>query len=137
LSNGKSRRRGIDGCKQKFDADTGEVHCGAIFGTVMLAALHGRAAVPRVTGIVYDAIGSCAFAFKSPSWRAFFSIAAIWRAAAGKVRTAAGRAESGSLSPSLFSGDLARCRVLSAGHACYLELPLGSGCRSPSSRPLC
>jgi MFS family permease len=68
-------------------------HFGAIFGTVMLAAILGGAAGPWVTGIVYDATGSYAIAFWIAIMASLFSIVAIWRAAPGKVRAVAGRAE--------------------------------------------
>ena len=68
-------------------------HFGAVFGTVMLAAILGGAAGPWITGVVYDATGSYARAFWIAGAASLFSIAAIWRAAPGKVRRVGGRAE--------------------------------------------
>jgi MFS family permease len=66
---------------------------GAIFGTVMMAAILGGAAGPWVTGVAYDATGSYAIPFWIAGAASLFSSAAIWCAAPGKVRTVAGRTE--------------------------------------------
>jgi cyanate permease len=66
-------------------------HYGAIFGTLMLAAIGGGAAGPWVTGALFDATGSYAPAFWLAIAVCALSAFAIWRASPGKVRAVAGR----------------------------------------------
>jgi len=67
-------------------------HYGSIFGTVMLAAILGGAAGPWITGVIYDTTGTYSMAFCIAVACNLISILAIWLAAPGKVRAAAGRA---------------------------------------------
>jgi MFS family permease len=66
-------------------------HYGAIFGTVMLAAILGGAVGPFVAGFLHDLTGSYAAAFWIAIGCNAMSAAAIWRAAPGKVRAVAGK----------------------------------------------
>jgi MFS family permease len=66
-------------------------HYGAIFGTLMLAAIAGGAAGPWVTGAIYDATGSYVPAFWIAIGASGFSVLAIWLAAPRTVRAVAGR----------------------------------------------
>ena len=66
-------------------------HFGAIFGTVMLAALAGGAAGPWLTGLLHDQIGNYSLAFWNGVRLSGASSFAIWRAAPGKVRSVAGK----------------------------------------------
>ena len=66
-------------------------HYGAIFGTLMLAAISGGAAGPWVAGVLYDATGSYTTAFWIAIGGCALSVLAIWRAAPGKVRAVSGR----------------------------------------------
>ncbi len=66
-------------------------HYGSIFGMVMLAAILGGAAGPWAAGVLHDLTGSYAPAFWIAIGGNLLSIAAIWRAAPGKVRAVAGR----------------------------------------------
>jgi MFS family permease len=67
-------------------------HYGAIFGTLMLAAIGGGAAGPWVTGALHDATGGYAVAFWICIVSSVLSAVAIWRAAPRRVRAVAGRA---------------------------------------------
>jgi MFS family permease len=64
---------------------------GAIFGTVMLAALAGGALGPWATGALFDIYGNYTVAFWIGVVVSLVSIAAIWRAAPRKVRVVAGQ----------------------------------------------
>jgi len=64
---------------------------GAIFGTVMVAALAGGAAGPWATGALYDAFGNYRLAFEIVIGVSVLSAAAIWRAAPRGVRVVPGR----------------------------------------------
>ena len=66
-------------------------HYGAIFGTVMLAALAGGAAGPWVTGFLHDLSGSYTLAFLIGIAVSGFSAFAIWMASPGKIRAVAGQ----------------------------------------------
>jgi MFS family permease len=66
-------------------------HYGAIFGTLMLAAIAGGAAGPWVAGALYDATGSYTPAFSIAIGCSAVSAGAIWLAAPRKVRAVAGR----------------------------------------------
>ena len=66
-------------------------HYGAIFGTLMLAAIAGGAAGPWVTGALYDVAGSYTLAFCIAIVGSALSALAIWLAAPRKVRAVAGR----------------------------------------------
>jgi MFS family permease len=66
-------------------------HYGAVFGTLMLAAIGGGAAGPWVTGAVHDLTGSYAPAFTLAIVGCVVSALAIWRAAPRRVRAVAGR----------------------------------------------
>ncbi|HEY1794752.1 MAG TPA: MFS transporter [Stellaceae bacterium] len=66
-------------------------HYGAIFGTVMLAAIFGGAVGPWLAGVLHDMYGNYAAAFWISIGCNVVSAAAIWRAAPGKVRAVAGR----------------------------------------------
>jgi len=66
-------------------------HFGAIFGTLMLAAVGGGAAGPWVTGVVYDLTGTYMAAFWLALALAVISAVAIFLAAPRKVRRVAGR----------------------------------------------
>jgi MFS family permease len=68
-------------------------HYGTIFGTLMLAAIAGGAAGPWVTGLLYDATGSYAPAFRVAIGCSGLSALAIWLAAPRGVRAVAGRVE--------------------------------------------
>jgi MFS family permease len=67
-------------------------HSGAIFGTVMVAAILGGAAGPWITGVIYDATGTYSIAFWIAAGCSLISILAIWLAAPRQVRAVAGRA---------------------------------------------
>jgi MFS family permease len=66
-------------------------HYGAIFGTVMLAALAGGAAGPWLTGLLHDLTGTYTLAFAIGMVVSAVSAFAIWRASPGKVRAVAGK----------------------------------------------
>jgi MFS family permease len=66
-------------------------HYGAIFGTLMLAAIGGGAAGPWLTGTLHDATGSYTLAFWIAIGCCALSAVAIWFAAPRKVRAVAGR----------------------------------------------
>jgi MFS family permease len=66
-------------------------HFGAIFGTLMLAAIGGGAVGPWVTGLIYDVSGSYIGAFWLALMLACLSAGAIFLAAPRKVRRVAGR----------------------------------------------
>ena len=66
-------------------------HFGAIFGSVMLAAIGGGAAGPWVTGILYDVTGKYIGAFWLAAALALVSAGAVFLAAPRKVRRVAGR----------------------------------------------
>jgi MFS family permease len=61
-------------------------HYGAVFGTLMLAAIGGGAAGPWVTGALHDLTGSYAPAFSLAIVGCATSALAIWRAAPRRVR---------------------------------------------------
>jgi MFS family permease len=67
-------------------------HYGAIFGTLMVAAILGGAAGPWIAGALYDLTGTYSIAFWIAIGCNLISILAIWFAAPGKVRAVAGRA---------------------------------------------
>jgi MFS family permease len=67
-------------------------HYGAIFGTVMVAAILGGAAGPWITGVIYDATGTYSIAFWIAAGCSLISILAIWLASPRQVRVVAGRA---------------------------------------------
>src|SRR5438093_5253841 len=56
-------------------------HFGAIFGTLMLAAIAGGAAGPWVTGVLHDATGAYVTAFSIGIGGSVVSAVAIWLAA--------------------------------------------------------
>lgn len=66
-------------------------HFGAIFGTVMLAAIAGGAAGPWVTGLLFDLTANYVGAFWLALALCFISAFAITMAAPRKVRHVAGR----------------------------------------------
>ena len=66
-------------------------HYGAIFGTIMVAALAGGAAGPLVTGVLHDLTGNYTLAFLIAIGVCILSAIAIWCAAPRKVRSVAGR----------------------------------------------
>jgi MFS family permease len=66
-------------------------HFGAIFGTVMVAAISGGAAGPWVTGLLYDHFGNYAAAFWIALALSVVSAVAIFIAAPRKVRLVAGQ----------------------------------------------
>jgi sugar phosphate permease len=66
-------------------------HYGAIFGSLMTAAVCGGAAGPWLTGVLYDATGGYTAAFAISIALSLFSPLAIWIAAPRKVRAVAGR----------------------------------------------
>jgi len=66
-------------------------HFGAVFGTVMLAAIAGGAAGPWVTGLLYDFSANYIGAFWLALALCFVSAGAIFMAAPRKVRRVAGR----------------------------------------------
>jgi MFS family permease len=66
-------------------------HFGAIFGTVMVAAISGGAAGPWVTGLLYDHLGNYAAAFWIALALSVVSAVAIFIAAPRKVRLVAGQ----------------------------------------------
>jgi len=68
-------------------------HFGAIFGTVMVAAIVGGAAGPWVTGLLFDRTGNYVVAFWIALALSVVSAAAIFMAAPRKVRLVAGQAE--------------------------------------------
>ena len=68
-------------------------HYGAIFGTLMLAAIAGGAAGPWVTGVLYDATGSYTMAFWIAIGCSVLSAGAIWLAGPRQVRAVAGRVQ--------------------------------------------
>ncbi len=59
---------------------------GAIFGTIMLAAIVGGAAGPWVTGVLFDGTGSYLLPYAIAALLSAVSGLAIWRAAPRKVR---------------------------------------------------
>jgi MFS family permease len=61
-------------------------HYGAVFGTLMLAAISGGAAGPWVAGALYDFTGSYTPAFSIAMGGSVLSALAIWLAAPRKVR---------------------------------------------------
>ena len=61
-------------------------HYGAVFGTLMLAAISGGAAGPWVTGALYDLTGSYTAAFWIAIAGSLLSALAIWLAAPRHVR---------------------------------------------------
>jgi MFS family permease len=66
-------------------------HFGAIFGTVMVAAICGGAAGPWVTGLIHDASGNYIAAFWIALGFSILSAIAIVLAAPRKVRLVAGQ----------------------------------------------
>jgi MFS family permease len=64
---------------------------GAIFGTVMLAALAGGAAGPWLTGVLHDALGDYTLAFWLGVGVSGVSALAVWRASPRKIRAVAGK----------------------------------------------
>ena len=68
-------------------------HYGAIFGTLMLAAIAGGAAGPWVTGALHDATGSYTMAFWIAIGCSVLSAGAIWLAGPRQVRAVAGRVQ--------------------------------------------
>jgi MFS family permease len=74
-------------------------HYGAIFGSVMVAAILGGAAGPWITGVIYDATGTYSIAFWIAAGCSLVSILAIWLAAPRRVRVVAGRAGKLAASP--------------------------------------
>jgi len=66
-------------------------HFGAIFGSVMVAAIGGGAAGPWVTGVLHDRLGNYVAAFWIALAAAVISAVAIFLAAPRKVRRVAGR----------------------------------------------
>ncbi len=64
---------------------------GAIFGTVMVAALAGGAAGPWLTGTLHDVLGDYVLAFWLGVAISLISALAVWRAAPRTVRAVAGR----------------------------------------------
>ena len=64
---------------------------GAIFGTLMLAALAGGAAGPWLTGALHDGLGDYTLAFWLGVLTSVISALAIWRASPGKIRAVAGK----------------------------------------------
>jgi MFS family permease len=66
-------------------------HYGAIFGTLMLAAIAGGAAGPWVTGALHDATQGYTLAFWIAIGCSVLSAGAIWLAAPRQVRAVAGR----------------------------------------------
>jgi MFS family permease len=64
---------------------------GAIFGTLMLAAVAGGAAGAWATGALHDATGSYALAFSIAIGGSALSALAVWLAAPRNVRAVAGR----------------------------------------------
>jgi len=68
-------------------------HFGAIFGTVMMAAIAGGAAGPWITGLLHDRSGNYIAAFWIALGLSLVSAAAIFMAAPRKVRRVAGPVE--------------------------------------------
>jgi len=66
-------------------------HFGAVFGTVMLAAIGGGAIGPWVTGVFYDLTGNYIGAFWLALALSLVSAGAVFMAAPSKVRRVAGR----------------------------------------------
>lgn len=66
-------------------------HYGSIFGTLMMIGLAGGAAGPWVLGMVHDLTGSYRLAWVLCLLASLVAIAAIWRAAPGRIRAVAGR----------------------------------------------
>jgi MFS family permease len=66
-------------------------HYGAIFGTLMLAAIGGGAAGSWVAGALYDATGSYTPAFGIAIGCSVLSAGAVWFAGPRQVRAVAGR----------------------------------------------
>jgi MFS family permease len=66
-------------------------HFGAIFGTLMVAAISGGAAGPWITGLLYDRSGNYIAAFWIALALSIVSAAAIFLAAPRKVRLVAGQ----------------------------------------------
>jgi len=74
-------------------------HFGAIFGTLMVAAICGGAAGPWITGLLYDATGNYIVAFWIALALSIVSAMAIFLAAPRKVRLVAGQVGKGNPSP--------------------------------------
>jgi len=66
-------------------------HFGAVFGTVMLAAIGGGAVGPWITGVLYDLTGNYIGAFWLALALSLVSAGAVFMAAPRKVRRVAGR----------------------------------------------
>jgi MFS family permease len=66
-------------------------HFGAIFGSVMLAAISGGAAGPWITGLLHDATGNYIGAFWLAAGLSVVSAGAVFMAAPRKIRRVAGR----------------------------------------------
>jgi MFS family permease len=66
-------------------------HYGAIFGTLMLAAITGGGLGPWATGVLFDAHGNYTLAFAIGIAASAVSALAIWRAAPRNVRAVAGK----------------------------------------------
>ena len=66
-------------------------HFGAIFGTLMGAAIAGGAIGPWATGLAYDLTGTYAPGFTIAAGCCVFSIVAIWKAGPREIRSVAGR----------------------------------------------
>ncbi|BAT60709.1 putative MFS-type transporter YhjX [Variibacter gotjawalensis] len=66
-------------------------HFGAIFGTLMVAALAGGACGPWLTGLLHDQYDDYFIAFTIAIGISALSGIALWMAAPGKVRSVAGR----------------------------------------------
>src|SRR6202042_3173765 len=64
---------------------------GSIFGTIMIAALAGGAAGPRVTGVLHDFFGDYTLAFVIGIGVSALSALSIWRAGPGEIRAVAGQ----------------------------------------------
>jgi hypothetical protein len=64
---------------------------GAIFGTLIAAAIAGGAIGPWATGLAYDLAGSYAPGFYLAVACCAFSAAAIWKAGPREIRAVAGR----------------------------------------------
>ena len=65
-------------------------HYGTIFGTLMIAAIAGGAAGPRLTGLLHDATSSYALAFWIAVGCCAVSATAIWLSAPRRIRAVAG-----------------------------------------------
>ena len=66
-------------------------HFGAIFGTLMVAAIGGGAAGPWITGLMYDRLGNYRIGFAIALALSVVSAIAIFLAAPRKVRRVAGQ----------------------------------------------